>query len=147
MLYYTIDYQLEILKRLTIKQVKLWMTFEYIERKKKRQKYCFSLYEQVLLFVQSLSLVWQSATPCTAAHQASLSFNISRNLLKHMFIESVIPSNHLIHCCPLHFLPSIFPCLSLVYWVGSSIQVAKVLEYQLQHQSFQWILMGDFLYN
>ena len=36
---------------------------------------------------------------------------------------------------------------SLFHWVSSSIQVAKVLEHQLQHQSFQWILMGDFLYN
>ena len=36
---------------------------------------------------------------------------------------------------------------SLFHWISSSIQVAKVLEHQVQHQSFQWILMGDFLYN
>ena len=47
--------------------------------------------------------------PWTAAHQASLSITNSRSLLKHMFIESVMPSNHLIPCHPLLLLPSIFP--------------------------------------
>ena len=46
-----------------------------------------------------------------ATHQASLFFTISLSLLKLMFIESVVPSNHLILCCPLLFLPSIFPSL------------------------------------
>ena len=48
------------------------------------------------------------ATPWTAARQAPLSFTISRSLLKLMSIESVMPSNHLISCCPLLLLPSIF---------------------------------------
>ena len=48
-------------------------------------------------------------TPWTAAYQASLSFTISWSLLKFMSIESVMPSNNLILCCPLLFLPSIFP--------------------------------------
>ena len=47
--------------------------------------------------------------PITAAHQVSLSFTISQSLLKLMSIESVMPSNHLILCCPLLLLPSIFP--------------------------------------
>ena len=47
-------------------------------------------------------------TPWTAAHQASLSITNSRSLLKLMSIESVMPSNHLILCCPLLLLPSIF---------------------------------------
>ena len=47
-------------------------------------------------------------TPWTAAHQASLSFTISRSLLKLMSIESVMPSNHLI-LCRLLLLPSVFP--------------------------------------
>ena len=47
-------------------------------------------------------------TPWTAAHQASLSFTISQSLLKFMSIESVMPFNHLILCCPLLLLPSIF---------------------------------------
>ena len=47
----------------------------------------------------------------TAAHQASLSFTISWSLLKLMTIKSVMPSNHLILCCSLLLLPSIFPSL------------------------------------
>ena len=56
----------------------------------------------------SLSHVWPFATPWTVARQASLSFNISRSLLKLMSIESVMPSNHLLLCCPLLLLPSLF---------------------------------------
>ena len=59
-----------------------------------------------LLF--SCSIMSDSATPWTAAHQASLSFTISWSLLKLMFIESVKPSNHLIFSCPLLLLLSIF---------------------------------------
>ena len=61
--------------------------------------------------VQSLSRVQLFETPWTAAHQASLSFTISLNLLKLMSTESVAPSNHLILCCPLLLLPSIFPSI------------------------------------
>ena len=57
----------------------------------------------------SLSVVSDSATPWTAARQASLSITSSWSLLKLMSIESVMPSNHLILCCPLLLLPSIFP--------------------------------------
>ena len=51
------------------------------------------------------------ATLCSAARQASLSLTISQSLPKFMFIESAIPSNHLILCCPLLRLPSVFPCI------------------------------------
>ena len=61
--------------------------------------------------VQSLSCVWLFATPWTAARQASLSITNSRSLLKLMSIESVMPSNHLILCCPLLLPPSIFPSI------------------------------------
>ena len=54
------------------------------------------------------SVVSDSAAPWTAAHQASLSVTNSRSLLTLMSIESVMPSNHLILCCPLHLLPSVF---------------------------------------
>ena len=47
----------------------------------------------------------------TAAHQASLSLTISQSLLKIIFNESVMPSSHLILCCPLLLLPSIFPSM------------------------------------
>ena len=59
--------------------------------------------------VQSLSHVQLFATPRTAACQASLSITNSQSLLKLMSIESVMPSNHLILCCPLLLSPSIFP--------------------------------------
>ena len=59
--------------------------------------------------VQSLSDVWLFVTPWTAALQASLSITNFRSLLKLMSIKSVIPSKHLILCCPLLLLPSIFP--------------------------------------
>ena len=61
--------------------------------------------------VQSLSHVQLFATPWSAACQAFLSITNSWSLLKHMYIESVIPSNHLIHCCPLLLLPSVFPSI------------------------------------
>ena len=64
--------------------------------------------EQYLQSVQPLSRVRRFATPQTAAHHASLSITSSQSLLKLMFIESVMPSNHLILCCPLLLLPSIF---------------------------------------
>ena len=59
--------------------------------------------------VQSLSHLRLFVTPRTAAHQPSLSVTNSQSLLKLMSIESVMPSNHFILCCPLLFPPSIFP--------------------------------------
>ena len=61
--------------------------------------------------LQSLSRVQLFATPWTAARQGSQSITNSQSLLKLMSIESVMPSNHLILCCPLLLLPSIFPSL------------------------------------
>ena len=61
--------------------------------------------------VQSLSCVQLFVTPWTAARQASLSVTNSQRLLKLMSIESVMPSNHLILCCPLLLQPSIIPSI------------------------------------
>ena len=61
--------------------------------------------------VQSLSHVWLFVTPWTAACQASLSITNSWSLLKLTSIESVMPSNHLILCCPLLLLPLVFPSI------------------------------------
>ena len=61
--------------------------------------------------VKLLSRVQLFATPWTAARQASLSFTNSQSLLKLRSIESVMPSNHLILCRPLHLLLSIFPSI------------------------------------
>ena len=61
--------------------------------------------------VQSLSPVRLFSTPWTAARQASLSITSSRNLLKLLSFKSVMPSNHIILCCPLLLPPSIFPSI------------------------------------
>ena len=61
--------------------------------------------------VQSLSHVRLFATPCTAACQASLSITNSQSSPKFMSIESVMPSSHLILCCPLLLMPSIPPSI------------------------------------
>ena len=63
--------------------------------------------------VQSLSPVRLFSIPWTAARQASLSITNSRSLPKLMSIESVMPSNHLILCCPLLLPPSIFPSIKV----------------------------------
>ena len=106
-----------------------------------------------VVVVELLSHVWLFETPWTAACQVSLSFTISQSLLKFMSIESMMLSNHLwldrYLTSPL--LPSSPFALSLsqhqglFQWVSSSHQVAKVLELQLQHHSFQWIFRADFL--
>ena len=61
--------------------------------------------------VQSFSGVQFFVTPQTAACQSSLSLAISQSLLKLMSIESMMPSNHLILCCPLLLLPQVFPSI------------------------------------
>ena len=83
--------------------------------------------------VQSLSHVQLFVTPWTTAHQASLSFTISQSLPRFISIESVMLSNYLILRCPLLLLPSIFPSIRV-------FSRESVLEFQLQDQSFQWIL-------
>ena len=62
------------------------------------------------------------ATPCTRAHQASLSISNSWSLSKLMSIELVIPSNHLILCCPLLLLPSNFASIR-VFSNDSALQI------------------------
>ena len=96
--------------------------------------------------VQLLSRVQLFATPWIAALQVSLSIINSRSLLKLMPIESVMPSSHLILCRPLLLLPPNPPQhQGLFQWVSSSHEVAKVLEFQLQHQSIQWTPRTDLL--
>ena len=72
--------------------------------------------------VQSLSRVQLFVTPWTAARQASLSISNCRSPPKHMSTESVMPSNHLILCCPILLLPTIFP--SIFTSRGQSIGVS-----------------------
>ena len=99
--------------------------------------------------VQSLSHAWLFATPWTAARQASLSITSSWSLLRlTSSIDLVMPSNCLILYRPLPLPPSVFPSIRVFFqWVSSLHQVARVLAFQLQHQSFQWIFRTDFLYD
>ena len=66
--------------------------------------------------VQSLSHVWLFATPWITACQASLSITNSRSSPKLMCIESVMPSSHLILCCPLLLLPPIPPSIRVLLY-------------------------------
>ena len=96
--------------------------------------------------VQSLSHVWLFVTPWSTACQASLSITNSWSLPKFISIASVMPSNHLSLCffpSPLAF--NLSQHQGLFHWVSFSHQVTQVLEFQLQHQSFQWIFRTDFL--
>ena len=95
--------------------------------------------------VQSLSCVRLFATPWITACQVSLSITNSRSLLKLMPIESLMPSSCLILCCPLLLLPSIFPSIRVFSNESTLHEVARVLEFQLQHQSFQWTPRTDLL--
>ena len=81
--------------------------------------------------VQLFSHVRLFSTPWIAARQASLSITNPRSSLKLMPIQSVMPSSHLILCCPLFLLSPIPPSISLFQWFNSSHEVAKVLEFQL----------------
>ena len=80
--------------------------------------YVFKISGQLLSYVQLFAIPW------TVAHQASLSITSSWNLLKLMSIRLVMPSNHLILCCPF-LLPAIFPSIRVfsnesVLWIRSS---------------------------
>ena len=77
----------------------------------------FSLPNCVQLFVM----------PWTAARQASLSFTASQSLLKFTSIESVMPSNHLILCCPLLLLPSTFPSIRVFSIESSHIYFIQLI--------------------
>ena len=88
--------------------------------------------------VQSLSSVQLFETSWITAHQASLSITNFQNSLKLMCIKSVMPSSHLILFHPLLLLPPIPPSIRVFSNENSSHEVAKVLGFQLQHQSFQW---------
>ena len=84
-------------------------------------------FTEIAAVVQLLRRVQLFATPWTAAHQASLSIANSRNLFQPMFIESVMPSNHLILCRPLLLPPSIFP--SIRVFSNESVLCIKWPEY------------------
>ena len=89
---------------------------------KKQRPYSESQQTKKMMDSVHLSHVQLFAASWTTAHQASLSITNSWSLLKLMSIESVMPSNHLILCHPLIFLPSIFPSIR----VFSSVSVLLI---------------------
>ena len=119
-------------------------TYILIHRKKKIRitaivPICITDHKVCLhISVQLLSCTWLLMTPWTVACQASLSITNSQSLLKLMSIKSVMPSNHLILCCPLLLLHSILPNIRVfsnesvlhirwpTYWVSASASVLPV---------------------
>ena len=103
--------------------------------------YYINLYHSVQL--GSVAHVQLFATPWTAAHQASLSITNSRSLLKLMSIESLMPSNNHILCCPLLLLPLIFPSIRVFsngQTVGFSSSISPSNEYSgLISFRIQWL--------
>ena len=86
-----------------------WKDAQYISQQRNaNQTHMRFHFTHNLLLWSSHLVVSDSATLWTAACQASLFFTISRSLLKLLFIQSVMPSNHYVLCHPL-LLPSIFP--------------------------------------
>ena len=89
--------------------------------------------ESSFVVIKSLSLVWLCVIPWTTECQASLFFTISWSMLKLRFIESVMPSNHLILCPPLLLLPSAFPRIR-VFPSESALHI-------------RWLKYGSFSFN
>ena len=92
------------------------------------------------IVVHSLSHVWLFAIPWTVARQASLPFSISWRLLKLMSVESWCHPTILYSVIPYSSCPHLSQCQGLLQWLGSlhqqRVASVKVLELQLQHQSF-----------
>ena len=100
------------------------------------------LFLSVFAVIQLLSHVWLFVTPWTAACQASLSFSISQSLLKLVSIESVMPSNYLILCCPLLLLPLIFPSIRIFIIYYQSLSVFKYVQLPLSYKTKQKLLLN-----
>ena len=104
--------------------------------RKHTSTYLHSIYTVI---VQLLSCVQLFAAPWTAAHQASLSFNISWSLLKLTSIESAMPSNHLILCCPFSSYLQSFPAsgsflMSQLFASGGQTTISMLgLKYSVNH--------------
>ena len=97
--------------------------------------------------VQSLSHVRPFTTPWTAAHQASLSIANSQSLLKLMSTEPVMPSNHLILCCPLLLHLQSFPAsgsfqMSQLFASGGQSIVASASAFVLLMNIQSWFPLG-----
>ena len=102
--------------------------------------------KQLSTVVQCLSCIWLFVTPWTAACQAPLSFTISWSLLRFMSIEWVMLSNHLILCCPLLLLPSVFPSIkvfSIHTHVWASLVAQTVKNLPAMQETQVWFLSQE----
>ena len=97
--------------------------------------------------VQSLSRVWLFATPWIAARQASLSITNFQSPPKPMSIKRWCHPAISFSVVPFFSCPNPSQHQGVFQWVNSSHEVAKILEFQLQHQSFQWTPRTDLLYD
>ena len=109
---------------------------------------CCSIFRFHFYYKKSLllfSCVWLSDTPWTAARQDSVLHHLPEIAQIHvLWVKDAIKASHLLNQTSptaLNFSPN----QGLFKWVGSSYQVAKVLELQIQHQYFHWIATVDFL--
>ena len=131
-----------LFKRYLVYKWKIWCTLW----KKIYLHIPFKFYLMYFFSSVSLSCVRLFAIPWTAACQASLSITSSWSLLKtyvHWVSDAIQPSHPLLSPSPPAF--NLSQHQGLFQWVSSSHQVAKVLEFQLQRQSFQWIFRSDLL--
>ena len=103
--------------------VEYYVHFSLLQCQRESFKKQIIKYKLVVFIVQSLSHVQLFATTWTAAHQASMSFTISWGLFKFMSIESVMPSNHFILCCPLRLLPSIFTSIRVFFHDSDNLMI------------------------
>ena len=131
---------------ITYTETKLWLNKKKIGRKQKPRTRWFHRWILSNLSVQFSSVAQSCLTLCDPKNhcmQASLSITNSWSLPKLMSIELIQPSHPLSSPSPL--VPNPSQHQGLFQWVSSLHEVAKVLEFQLQHQSFQRIFRTDFL--
>ena len=141
---YTMEYYSAIKKNAFESVLMRWMKLEPTIQSEVSQK---EKHQYSISSDQSLSCVRLFATPWTAALQASLPITNSRSPPKPVSIDaisdSIQPSHPLSSPSPPAF--NLSQHQGLFQWVSSSHQVVKVLEFQLQHQSFQWTPRTDLL--
>ena len=110
---------------------------------------CTLMINFIFSSVQLLSHVRLFETPWTAVHRASLSITNSWSLLRLMFMQSMMPSNHLIFCHPLLLLPSIFPNISVFskrpFFSGGSLITQLVKKPPAMWETWVWSLGWEYL--
>ena len=127
-------------KKKILSFVTTWLSLQgYSAKQNRSDREKQASYDITYMLLFSHPVVSDSVSPWTAAHQASLSLTISRGLLK---FKSTMPSHPLTPSSPSALNP--FQRQGLFQWVGPLHQMTKILEPQLQHQSFPWVFRVDF---